>query len=216
MFWNYLRVRGEYKPPMTDMVLMLELPPRARRIRLGKPQNRGWRGTTSACAENTLSDQIMIALAWNYLRVRGEYPQKPYGSGPRWELPPRARRIHGWAHVARVHGGTTSACAENTSAKPKSGLRHRNYLRVRGEYLEHKVKQRGWEELPPRARRIQVFVSSKETPRGTTSACAENTQAGSGTRYTGGNYLRVRGEYIWEINFIDTNGELPPRARRIP
>ena len=30
-------------------------------------------GTTSACAENTLSDAVVIALVGNYLRVRGEY-----------------------------------------------------------------------------------------------------------------------------------------------
>ena len=31
-------------------------------------------GTTSACAENTHSSDGVFAGAWNYLRVRGEYP----------------------------------------------------------------------------------------------------------------------------------------------
>ena len=32
-------------------------------------------GTTSACAENTLNCMALTPLAWNYLRVRGEYPK---------------------------------------------------------------------------------------------------------------------------------------------
>ena len=30
-------------------------------------------GTTSACAENTVTSPAIINIAWNYLRVRGEY-----------------------------------------------------------------------------------------------------------------------------------------------
>ena len=33
------------------------------------------RGTTSACAENTVHDTIIDAIRGNYLRVRGEYPK---------------------------------------------------------------------------------------------------------------------------------------------
>ena len=51
--WNYLRVRGEYVVVMNILVVGLELPPRARRIR-GKPMAcPAKNGTTSACAENT-------------------------------------------------------------------------------------------------------------------------------------------------------------------
>ena len=51
---NYLRVRGEYLIPDPWISLLLELPPRARRI---QPRMLGIvlaGGTTSACAENTL------------------------------------------------------------------------------------------------------------------------------------------------------------------
>ena len=52
---NYLRVRGEYTGYRRVVHPELELPPRARRIHrpLAAPCHGG--GTTSACAENTLS-----------------------------------------------------------------------------------------------------------------------------------------------------------------
>ncbi len=51
----------------------------------------------------------------------------------------------------------------------------RNYLRVRGEYLHPTNFVCLGGELPPRARRILGRQHPKPTERGTTSACAENT-----------------------------------------
>jgi len=51
-----------------------------------------------------------------------------------WELPPRARRIHGTQVVTHTTRGTTSACAENTPARILVLSGTGNYLRVRGEY----------------------------------------------------------------------------------
>ena len=51
---------------------------------------------------------------------------------------------------------------------------------------------------------------------GTTSACAENTRVAVRTNAIYRNYLRVRGEYLWRDGKIKHDGELPPRARRIP
>ena len=51
---NYLRVRGEYRVPASEPVMPAELPPRARRIQYDPADFFGSRGTTSACAENTL------------------------------------------------------------------------------------------------------------------------------------------------------------------
>ena len=73
ILWNYLRVRGEYWVVATPLLLQLELPPRARRIRLyywGDDQDEG---TTSACAENTSVGHMPKNYMRNYLRVRGEY-----------------------------------------------------------------------------------------------------------------------------------------------
>ena len=81
---------------------------------------------------------------------------------------------------------------------------HRNYLRVRGEYYSDGGAYPSNTELPPRARRIHVLVSSKETPRGTTSACAENTLETSVLLNRVGNYLRVRGEYLYSIVYTDS------------
>ena len=93
----------------------------------------------------------------------------------RWELPPRARRIQ----VPRIGlsstFGTTSACAENTTAKQNFITPVGNYLRVRGEYLLVWWRLLATVELPPRARRILIEQRNRFTHEGTTSACAENT-----------------------------------------
>ena len=70
---NYLRVRGEYVDSKPDKPADLELPPRARRIRL----------------------YSALAGCWgvNYLRVRGEYGFYSRDGWAHVELPPRARRI---------------------------------------------------------------------------------------------------------------------------
>ena len=112
--WNYLRVRGEYFNMLMILMVFLELPPRARRIQRHYFQAAGKPGTTSACAENTPIYLAEYRAPGNYLRVRGEYPfDWAIGRAP-WELPPRARRIHGWHVTVQSDGGTTSACAENT------------------------------------------------------------------------------------------------------
>ena len=54
--WNYLRVRGEYAWAEIGVGIILELPPRARRIRWESSWPRLKNGTTSACAENTLNE----------------------------------------------------------------------------------------------------------------------------------------------------------------
>ena len=112
---NYLRVRGEYIENYQAMRDKTELPPRARRIQ-DRPDYFDWIiGTTSACAENTIVRGMLVVLGRNYLRVRGEYAMGVLKAAQLGELPPRARRIR---HVAGRHplrGGTTSACAENTT-----------------------------------------------------------------------------------------------------
>ena len=50
---NYLRVRGEYSIQIVGSCRVMELPPRARRIRPRLPPWPVAHGTTSACAENT-------------------------------------------------------------------------------------------------------------------------------------------------------------------
>ena len=91
---NYLRVRGEYTSFNMVQALVLELPPRARRI----PTRR----------------RISAGHSGNYLRVRGEYEQRGRGQPTHMELPPRARRILGGEAAPGDTIGTTSACAENT------------------------------------------------------------------------------------------------------
>ena len=131
------------------------------------------------------------------------------------ELPPRARRIPVMMVAGVDGGGTTSACAENTSVIRATLYTRRNYLRVRGEYPMISEKAFSSPELPPRARRIPHTNTSSTRLIGTTSACAENTGVTPPPDPRDGNYLRVRGEYWgWGV-YIRWGVELPPRARRI-
>ena len=70
-------------------------------------------------------------------------------------------------------------------------------------------------ELPPRARRIHMILPFLENVNGTTSACAENTLVAWLPKWICGNYLRVRGEYVYQRAVGHNRMELPPRARRI-
>ena len=172
---NYLRVRGEYRISSESSKQSMELPPRARRIRvLGFFPNQS-EGTTSACAENTGCEQSFLHRAGNYLRVRGEYHGKNNKTSFTVELPPRARRILISSIFCSSFCGTTSACAENTVRSGHYIYGKRNYLRVRGEYTEVLNQLAEKEELPPRARRIRWRCQRAHRPPGTTSACAENT-----------------------------------------
>ena len=114
---NYLRVRGEYALTCGLRRRLMELPPRARRIHGMWLVAYYVGGTTSACAENTGKTASAQTAPGNYLRVRGEYPPKCRAKNYVSELPPRARRIQCNERVHGHHGGTTSACAENTSSK---------------------------------------------------------------------------------------------------
>ena len=212
---NYLRVRGEYRSRSSGVRSRPELPPRARRIPLPAVGGERHPGTTSACAENTAIFWLGKPRHGNYLRVRGEYFQAAEASGQELELPPRARRIHALPLTQFPQRGTTSACAENTYGKKHVILAMRNYLRVRGEYQLAAGSSIRLEELPPRARRIQILLVGGDIPPGTTSACAENTYRGHQNDQNEGNYLRVRGEYLLLPWVIWWPAELPPRARRI-
>ena len=111
---NYLRVRGEYFAYSICSGIVLELPPRARRIQKTLDDLDTALGTTSACAENTFSMFAANFSSRNYLRVRGEYCVVRRWRGLTRELPPRARRILVSAVQDAFSMGTTSACAENT------------------------------------------------------------------------------------------------------
>ena len=87
---------------------------------------------------------------------------------------------------------------------------------MRGEYELVATPRWGWLELPPRARRIPPPNPRNTINRGTTSACAENTDRVSTITSLTWNYLRVRGEYSTPAPGKPAATELPPRARRIP
>ena len=212
---NYLRVRGEYCPMNLLVRTRMELPPRARRIRRLARHCLSSGGTTSACAENTVSIVACRMSIRNYLRVRGEYAARGQAALPAGELPPRARRIPAIGRSSDDKYGTTSACAENTLCLSRKPTFLWNYLRVRGEYTFVDGESGDELELPPRARRIPLNDFTNFLDDGTTSACAENTGTATATPAGWGNYLRVRGEYLRLPGRCPPWWELPPRARRI-
>ena len=209
-------MRGEYLAAFHRSEKISELPPRARRILTDTSVDTTPPGTTSACAENTLLRLPSPPSCWNYLRVRGEYSMISCFSSGTKELPPRARRIQRKSNIPSGFKGTTSACAENTTADPHYMQRSRNYLRVRGEYYMIKVFTRSTAELPPRARRIPATGRLAHSLGGTTSACAENTAKRHPRPGPNRNYLRVCGEYQAFMMTWHCWMELPPRVRRIP
>ena len=208
-------MRGEYPFGPGLCKRCTELPPRARRIRLGWSGRFRRCGTTSACAENTRTYKYIGMRLRNYLRVRGEYAASRLEMTGCMELPPRARRIlFHIGELARIIG-TTSACAENTGRGCFWSVLARNYLRVRGEYCRSVHFCSVLWELPPRARRIPLAVTAALGLLGTTSACAENTPIIGVSDIRLRNYLRVRGEYLDGRPAYGAARELPPRARRI-
>ena len=160
---------------MIFVIFPVELPPRTRRIHATEVLTAVIFGTTSAYAENTFWVAVVIWLARNYLRVRGEYPTYLRPAFLHAELPPRTRRILLHYHLCFSFKGTTSAYAENTNQGPGHGHRGGNYLRVRGEYRIKAERERKLAELPPRTRRIPFFWGEYLRGSGTTSAYAENT-----------------------------------------
>ena len=107
-------MRGEYLNLENLATGDMELPPHARRIRIGPCATHDGDGTTSACAENTCDSTAVRMTVGNYLRMRGEYTAPlPLPAGEK-ELPPHARRIQPKIGGLLLPHGTTSACAENT------------------------------------------------------------------------------------------------------
>ena len=162
-----------------------------------------------------MSFATTAASGGNYLRVRGEYNDKVFHANRLGELPPRTRRILGVLDARFKSRGTTSAYAENTQTTPPPPPRW-NYLRVRGEYLLPFCLGIIRMELPPRTRRILRSKLLARLSYGTTSAYAENTSKNRLKSGKTGNYLRVRGEYLFKLLPHGLHRELPPRTRRIP
>ena len=104
---------------------------------------------------------------------------------------------------------------ENTTGRGTLMRNSGNYLRVRGEYEWDGTQAKLTQELPPRARRIRPNDIIPILEEGTTSAYAENTVEAALIAEYGGNYLRVRGEYMGDAYQLAQALELPPRTRRI-
>ena len=197
------------------VILLMELPPRTRRIHPTHGYSSGITGTTSAYAENTGCTLTGTQFNRNYLRVRGEYTSPTTPTRSNSELPPRTRRIR-HNPICVVHKfGTTSAYAENTSSRGLFRGAKLNYLRVRGEYSTRGREGDKRGELPPRTRRIHEEFYPCWKFFGTTSAYAENTNTTKPLGTELRNYLRVRGEYSLVRRSAALTRELPPRTRRI-
>ena len=85
---------------------------------------------------------------------------------------------------------------------------------MRGEEGSRTLIQHWVMEIPPRARRRVQSVGAFRNGAGNTSACAEKSFHGAGVTWACRKYLRVRGEERPLANSGQSQGEIPPRARR--
>ena len=130
------------------------------------------------------------------------------------EIPPRARR-RGPARPYPVEShGNTSACAEKSQRQPRQANQGWKYLRVRGEENQTRRALMNASEIPPRARRRVFPRWAAVFPPGNTSACAEKRSWSRRRTGRRRKYLRVRGEERPLANSGQSQGEIPPRARR--
>ena len=130
---NYLRMRGEESSPERKIVAALELPPHARRRATVNSVDIDPSGITSACAEKRKITDLVSAIWWNYLRMRGEEEHGSKNGRQTPELPPHARRRVTTGKANTIPAGITSACAEKRQCRLSTVGNSGNYLRMRGE-----------------------------------------------------------------------------------
>ncbi len=212
--WAYLRVRGGTPVVESGVGALVGLSPRTRRNPSRAILVREGAGPISAYAEEPLHRTQDHRLSGAYLRVRGGTSFCAASTTGEGGLSPRARRNPHRDHVQKRAPGPISACAEEPRPGPRSTLRCRAYLRVRGGTG---CCGRCWAAhggLSPRARRNRACAHRHPRWRGPISACAEEPWGLERAQDSDGVYLRVRGGTADQIGADPPMGGLSPRARR--
>ena len=193
VFRDHLRVCGADPRLPGHPASSLGSPPRVR-SRRPTPRSR-WPGLgiTSACAEQTSFSEMNFNGSRDHLRVCGADDVNELIRITEAGSPPRVRSRH-LGQVFRVYGGgITSACAEQTSVIRGSFIVDRDHLRVCGADRNRITVNTLRKGSPPRVRsRLPRQIQRCWRVR-ITSACAEQTTAGSRTRTRPRDHLRVCG-----------------------
>ena len=170
---NYLRIRGEEASISAVFWISAELPPHTRRRAQSRCFMEFCLGTTSAYAEKSIIDYILVDTKGttsayaekracvrvcpqdhrNYLRIRGEEDELGNPSHGLVELPPHTRRRAADIYVINRENGTTSAYAEKSLSRAVWVRESGNYLRIRGEEPGQPAAASAHSELPPHTRR---------------------------------------------------------------
>ena len=188
-------------------------PPRVRsRQRFGQVEDTS-HGITSACAEQTTGIRLMSISIGDHLRVCGADISMDLVYALVMGSPPRVRsRPVRRGRMGRPLG-ITSACAEQTAGRRRSGQPARDHLRVCGADIAALSPAEPQLGSPPRVRSRPDHASGHDDGRGITSACAEQTNHPAPSRSPSGDHLRVCGADMDDSVEVWALLGSPPRVR---
>ena len=170
-------------------------------------------GITSACAEQTPAQRLISAFGRDHLRVCGADPCADCVRTRHWGSPPRVRSRHASDAVLDGETGITSACAEQTQARPKHHPSRKDHLRVCGADLLF-ASFRSWPRgSPPRVRSRRAGRGVVRLLSRITSACAEQTLSARSSTTRFWDHLRVCGADQAAAGTDPGMGGSPPRVR---
>ena len=150
--WDHLRVCGADKLVPFPSARERGSPPRVRSRRRGSGSVGGWRGITSACAEQTAPDALDADLRRDHLRVCGADVLTGALRNSGRGSPPRVRSRHRHMIADTAGDGITSACAEQTPSRTPKTPNCWDHLRVCGADLVFSDNSEASAGSPPRVR----------------------------------------------------------------
>ena len=188
-------------------------PPRVRSRRPGRDLDRGHRGITSACAEQTCGRTPGRDHGRDHLRVCGADSTRDSPTTRGQGSPPRVRSRHALEELSESVPGITSACAEQTSSVWPSDANVWDHLRVCGADGMTGALGKNGTGSPPRVRSRQIPPPAVTVAAGITSACAEQTSAPREAAAHTGDHLRVCGADCSNAVTLANPYGSPPRVR---
>ena len=188
-------------------------PPRVRSRHVHVRVGFGWRGITSACAEQTSTPVTPTTRPRDHLRVCGADGSLLFLSIGGEGSPPRVRSRLGLFRFGNLESGITSACAEQTCIRwPTSAVRW-DHLRVCGADVAPTGSGAISGGSPPRVRSRRAGLACLELRVGITSACAEQTLAAICSIMADRDHLRVCGADSVPCRKPWNHAGSPPRVR---
>ena len=211
--WDHLRVCGADRGFLIPETSGGGSPPRVRSRHVHVRVGFGWRGITSACAEQTVWDELWHLPQGDHLRVCGADKAKVEQLENEKGSPPRVRSRRCSGGQGKDRGGITSACAEQTNGGCAGPSAAGDHLRVCGADQRVRVKRHGERGSPPRVRSRLSLRSIQATSLRITSACAEQTWRDRTMTRRHRDHLRVCGADRMVVLSVTRPAGSPPRVR---